>query len=60
MSQADTYSPRTVRVILGLVALAFAATAALLVDGWPRWLFAALTVITVCAVVTPPFRRPAP
>jgi len=58
MSQADTFSPRTVRVILGLFGVAHAAVAVFLVDGWLRWLFAALAVIILCATVTPAFRRP--
>ncbi len=58
MSQDDHYSPRTVRIILAMLALALAAVSVLLVDGRIRWLFAALTVIVLCAAVTPAFRRP--
>lgn len=60
MRQADTYSPRVIRVILACFTLGFAATAVFLTDGWLRWLFAALAVIVGCATITPAFRRPAP
>jgi hypothetical protein len=54
----DTYSPRTVRVALALITLGLAATAVFLVDGWLVFLFGALAVLSGCATITPPFRRP--
>lgn len=58
--QDELYSPRTVRILLALVAVALAAVAFLFTAGWLDWLLCALAVIIGCAAITPPFRRRTP
>lgn len=56
----DAWSPRSMRILLTVVALALVAVTVLLlsVHTWLWWLCIALAVILLCAAITPPFRRP--
>jgi len=56
----DTWSPRSMRILMLVVAVIPAAIAFLLLSvfSWLWWLCVAVSVIALCAAITPPFRRP--
>lgn len=58
----DTWSPRTMRIALVILAAGLVTCAFLLssIFNWMWWLDMAVAVILLCASITPPFRRPRP
>jgi tRNA threonylcarbamoyladenosine modification (KEOPS) complex Pcc1 subunit len=55
----DTFSPRTMRIMLVTIAAAMISCAFFVnsIFSWLWWLQIAVAVIALCAAITPPFRK---
>lgn len=60
--QPDTWSPRSIRITLAVIAAALIVCAFTLstVFAWPWWALIAVAVLLASAAVLPPFQNPRP
>jgi hypothetical protein len=56
----DVFSPRTVRLVCGVTAVAMFTLAWFITTAWADWVTVAVGVFFACAAVIPSRRRPAP